>query len=187
MGLLSMLNIARHAALVTGAAALVLAGCGSGQAPATGPQVLLVGTYKGMSGQYTTIQSAVDAANPGDWILVAPGDYHETNDLDHPPTSEMASAGAFGGVLVTKAQLHIRGMDRNATIIDGDKPGSSTPCDPAPGYQSYGSPDAKGDPIGRNGIVAYQADDVYIENLTVCNFLGGSASAGYEIWWDGGE
>ncbi len=183
-----MSNIARRATLVTGAAALVLAGCGSDQTPATsGPQVLLVGTYKGTSGQYTTIQSAVDAANPGDWILVAPGDYHETNDLDHPPTAEMASAGAFGGVLITKAGLHVRGMDRNTTIIDGDKPGSSTPCDPAAEYQSFGSPDAMGDPIGRNGIVAYQADNVYIENLTVCNFLGGSASSGFEIWWDGGE
>ncbi len=177
-----MLNIARHATLVTGAAALVLAGCGSNQTPApSGPQVLLVGTYDGTTGQYTTIQSAVDAANPGDWILVAPGDYHETADLDNPPTPALASAGAFGGVLITKAQVHIRGMDRNTTIIDGDTPGSSTPCDPAAEYQSFGSLDANGDPIGRNGIVAYQADNVYIENLTVCNFLGGSASSGFEI------
>lgn len=186
-----MPNLARHATLVLSSAALALAGCGSNKMPQmpdmSGPRVLLVGTYKGMSGQYTTIQSAVDAANPGDWILVGPGDYHETADLDHPPTPELASAGAFGGVLITKARLHIRGMDRNTTIIDGDKPGSSMPCDPAPKYQSFGSPDAKGDPIGRNGIVAYQADDVHIENLTACNFLGGSASAGYEIWWDGGD
>ena len=186
-----MLNIMRHAAFltgVTGAAALVLAGCGSDQTTVTsGPQVLLVGTYEGMSGEYTTIQSAVDAANPGDWILVAPGDYHETADLDKPPTAELASAGGFGGVLVTKARLHIRGIDRNTTIVDGDKPGAPTPCDPAAEYQTFGSPDAKGNPIGRNGIVAYQADDVYIENLTVCNFLAGSGSSGNEIWWDGGE
>ena len=44
------------------------------------PAVLLVGTYHGKAGQYTTIQAAVDAAQPGDWILVAPGDYHETDD-----------------------------------------------------------------------------------------------------------
>ncbi len=180
-----MLNIARHGTLVAGAVALLLAGCGSGQT--SGPQVLLVGSYNGISGQYTTIQSAVDAAKPGDWILVAPGDYHETDDLDHPPTPEMASAGGFGGVLITKAGLHVRGMDRNTTILDGDKPGSSTPCDPAAEYQSFGSSDAMGNPIGRNGIVAYQADGVSIENLTVCNFLGGSASSGFEIWWDGGE
>ncbi len=34
-----------------------------------------------IAGQYSTIQAAVDAAKPGDWILVAPGDYHETDDL----------------------------------------------------------------------------------------------------------
>jgi hypothetical protein len=187
MIVMSMLNITRHATLLTGAAALVLACSSSQPPPPSGPRVLLVGTYRGISGQYTKIQSAVDAAAPGDWILVAPGDYHETNDLDHPPTPEMASAGGFGGVLITKARLHVRGMDRNTTIIDGDKPGSSTPCDSGPEYQNFGSPDTKGDPIGRNGIVAYQADDVSIENLTACNFLGGAASAGYEIWWDGGE
>jgi Right handed beta helix region len=101
----------------------------------------------------------------------------------------MASSGGFGGVLITTAGLHVRGMDRNATVIDGDTPGSSTPCDPAAQYQSFGSTDASGNPIGRNGIVAYQADNVSIENVTVCNFLAGSASSssGFEIWWDGGE
>ena len=147
----------------------------------------LVGTYKGMKGQYTTIQAAVDAAKPGDWILVAPGDYHENDDLEHPPTSDMAKWGGFGGVLITGRGLHVRGMDRNATVIDGDKPGSSMPCDPAPAYQSYGSLDAMGNPIGRNGIVAYQADNVSVDNLTVCNFLAGSAPSGFEIWWDGGR
>ncbi len=167
------------------AAAFLMFGCHS--SATSGPHVLLVGTYKGTAGQYKTIQSAVDAASPGDWILVAPGVYHETADLDKPPTADMADAGAFGGVLITKAKVHVRGMDRNATIIDGDKPGSSTACDPSPALQNFGSLDANGSPIGRNGIVAYQADDVFIENLTVCNFLGGSASSGYEVWWDGGE
>lgn len=182
-----MLNTARRALLVTGAAALVLSGCGSESSSKSGPQVLLVGTYKGSKGQYATIQSAVDAANPGDWILVAPGDYHETDDLDHPPLQTTWDSGAFGGVLITKAGLHVRGMDRNTTIIDGDKAGAPKPCDPAPEYQSYGTTNAQGEPLGRNGIVAYKADNVSIENLTVCNFLGGAGSAGYQIWWDGGE
>jgi hypothetical protein len=183
-----MLSNTRHATLVTGAAALVLVGCHSTQTPpSSGPQVLLVGTFKGMTGQYTKIQAAVDAAKPGDWILVGPGDYHETADLDHPPTPTLASSGGFGGVLITKAQLHIRGMDRNATIIDGDMSGSATPCDSAAALQTFGSLDAKGNPIGRNGIVAYQADNVSIENLTVCNFMGGSAPSGNQIWWNGGE
>ena len=41
------------------------------------PRVLRVGTFNGISGQFRTIQAAVNAANPGDWILVGPGDYHE--------------------------------------------------------------------------------------------------------------
>ena len=171
--------------LVAGASALVLAGCGA--KPNYNPNVLLVGTYHGVKGQYATIQAAVNAAKPGNWILIAPGDYHEDDDLKHPPTQAMADAGGFGGVLITTPRLHIRGMDRNTTYIDGDKLGSSTPCDPAAKYQSYGAKDAKGQPLGRNGIVAYKADDVWIENLTVCNFLGGAGSSGYEVWWDGGE
>ena len=49
-------------------------------------RVLLVGTFHGKAGQYKTIQAAVDAARSGDWILVAPGDYHETADETTPPT-----------------------------------------------------------------------------------------------------
>ncbi len=65
----------RRAALgATVLTALVLAGCSSGS---SGPAVLLVGTFHGTAGQYSSIQAAVDAAQPGDWILIAPGDYHE--------------------------------------------------------------------------------------------------------------
>src|SRR4051794_14087116 len=43
------------------------------------PSVLLVGTYNGKAGQFSTIQEAVDAAKPGDWILIGPGDYKQTS------------------------------------------------------------------------------------------------------------
>jgi hypothetical protein len=51
---------------------------------ATTPRVLRVGTLNGSVGDYATIQDAVDAAEPGDWILIAPGDYHERGDYTHP-------------------------------------------------------------------------------------------------------
>ena len=64
-------------------AAGMLAACGASptsSSASSGGQVLLVGTFHGHAGGYKTIQSAVDAARPGDWILVAPGDYHEAAD-----------------------------------------------------------------------------------------------------------
>ena len=70
--------------------------------------------------QFDSIQAAVDAARPGDWILIAPGDYHERGDYTtHKPTDE---AGA--GVLITTPNIHLRGLDRNGVVVDGTKPGS---------------------------------------------------------------
>ncbi len=147
--------------------------------------VLLVGTLNGVHGQYSTIQAAVDAAKPGDWILVAPGDYHETDDLTHPPTDAQASLGEIGGVLVTTPDIHIIGMDRNTTIVDGTKPGSPA-CSSNPNDQELGALGSNGKPLGRNGILVYKANDVWVENLTVCNYLAGQGN-GNEIWWDGGS
>ena len=35
--------------------------------------------------------------------------------------------------------------------------------------------------------MVWKANNVSIENLTACNFLGGSGDAGNEIWWNGGD
>ena len=51
--------------------------------------------------QYYTVQDAVDAAAPGDMVLVAPGVYNEAVD-------------------VTTDGITIRGLDRNETILDGE-------------------------------------------------------------------
>ncbi len=50
---------------------------------------------------YPTIQAAVDAAQPGDLVLIAPGVYHEA-------------------VRVHTSDITIRGEDRNTTILDGE-------------------------------------------------------------------
>jgi hypothetical protein len=52
-------------------------------------------------GDHPTIQAAVDAANPGDLILIAPGVYHEA-------------------VNVITDNITIRGLDRNEVILDGE-------------------------------------------------------------------
>ena len=115
---------------------------------------------------------------------MAPGDYHETNDLSHPPLAD--DHGRFAGVLVTTPNLHIRGMDRSSVIIDGTNQHASGACSSNPPDQNFGTTNSSGQPIGRNGIVVWKANNVSIENLTACNFLGGSGDAGNEIWWNGG-
>ena len=59
------------------------------------------GVTRAVPGRYPTIQAAVDAAAPGDLILVDSGTYREE-------------------VTVTTPSLTIRGVDRNAVIIDGE-------------------------------------------------------------------
>jgi plastocyanin len=49
---------------------------------------------------FASIQSAVDAAKPGDTVLVSAGTYHES-------------------VIVTTSHLTIRGEDRNRVVLDG--------------------------------------------------------------------
>ncbi len=177
----------RTAAAALLLAAGVLAGCSSSSSSTTTTSpsgaVLLVGTFHGHAGKYATIQAAVNAAHPGDWILVAPGDYHEQADLQG--NAPDPSAGDFGGVLITKNNLHLRGMNRSTVVVDGTKPGAS-PCSADPTQQQFGITSG-GKAQGRNGIVVWKADNVSIQNLTACNFLSGAGSAGNEIWWNGGD
>jgi hypothetical protein len=142
--------------------------------------VLRVGTYHGIRGQYRSIQSAVDAAHAGDWILIAPGDYKTTST--RAPTG---TADSPAPVLITTAGLHLRGMNRKTVVVDGTKPGSRQ-CSNVPSAQNLGPASANG-PLGLNGIMVYKANKVSVENLTACNFLGGSGTSGNEIWWNGGD
>lgn len=151
-------------------------------APAASARVLRVGTYHGVKGQYRSIQAAVNAAKPGDWILVGPGDYKTT--------SSKAPAGASdrpSGVLITKARLRVRGMNRNTVIVDGTKPGSAA-CSRKDSAQNFGpdNPDGSGR-MGLNGVMVWKADNVWVQNLTACNFLGGTGTSGNAIWWNGGD
>jgi plastocyanin len=65
------------------------------------PVATATGVTRHVPKDYPTIQAAVDAANPGDLVLVEPGVYREE-------------------VTVTTPSLVIRGTDRNAVIIDGE-------------------------------------------------------------------
>jgi hypothetical protein len=144
-------------------------------APASGTtvRVLRVGTWKGIAGTYHSIQAAVDAANPGDWVLVGPGDWKEVGDFT---THKPASGEPGWGVTIDKTGLHLRGMDRNTVVVDGTKAGTPK-CSSQRADQNFGGSG------GRSGIVIDKVDGTYVENLTVCNFLG----EGNQIWWNGGD
>lgn len=161
---------------VSGVAAAAPAGsAGHGQKP----RVLTVGTFEGKRGEFRSIQAAVDAASPGDWIVIAPGDYKERGDYTtHPP--EWAPAA---GVYIDKPDLHLLGLSRGGVIVDGTK--SGPPCSASPADQDHGPAGPSG-PWGRNGIEVFEASGVTIQNLTVCNFLSGQPGSGNQIWWNGG-
>src|SRR6185312_2371423 len=67
----------------------------------------------------------------------------------------------------------------------GTKPGSAQ-CSSAASAQQFGAKDSDGKAAGRNGILVWKANNVTVENLTVCNFLGGNDESGNEVWWNGG-
>jgi hypothetical protein len=146
--------------------------------------VLRVGSYHGIPGPYRSIQAAVNAAHPGDWILVGPGDYHETADEVGPPVNP--GQGQMGGVYINKSGITLRGMNRNSVIVDGTNRGAPA-CSKAPADQNYGAVGSDGLPVGRNGILIWKANNVTVDNLTVCNFMAGTGASGNQVWWNGGD
>jgi hypothetical protein len=142
-------------------------------ASAATPRVLRVGTWHGVPGTFGSVQSAVDAAHPGDWVLVGPGDWKERGDFS---THKPVKGKAGWGVTIATPGLHVRGMDRNSVVVDGTKRGTPK-CSAARADQEFGGSG------GRSGIVVDKVDGTYVENLTVCNFLG----QGNQIWWNGGD
>lgn len=168
------------AAGMTVAIALVAPGIG---ARAQSPAVRLVGPSGTAGAQYTSIQAAVNAAQPGDWVLIAPGVYHEKGTG--------ASTTRSADVLVTTPGIHIRGMNRDTVIIDGTNlsaaqpsgtlPVGSPACSADPAVQDFGPKDSSGNAHVRQGLEVYKVSGVSIENLSVCNSLDN------QIWWNNGD
>jgi hypothetical protein len=113
----------------------------------------------------TTIQTAINAADPGDWIL-EPGVYHEKSN-------------ATAGVMITAPGLHLRGLDRNLVVVDGFNGDSTAPCLNDPALQDF---------TARNGIEVTGTSGVSVENMTVCEYLSDAdGSIGNQIWFNGGD
>jgi hypothetical protein len=86
----------RHALV----AAFALALLGAATSDASAGTARVVSKTKSGPNIYSTIQGAVNASSPSDWVLIEPGKYDES-------------------VLVETSGLHIRGMNRNTVIVDG--------------------------------------------------------------------
>jgi Periplasmic copper-binding protein (NosD) len=177
---------AAASAIIPGVALAAAVGLGCLGAPgvrAQSPQVLLVGPSGTAGAQFTSIQAAVNQAQPGDWVLVAPGVYHEKG------TGQSTTRSA--DVLITTPGIHLRGMNRDTVIVDGTNlsaaqpsgtlPAGSAACSSDIAVQDFGPKDSSGTPHVREGVEAYKASGVSIENLSVCNSLDN------EIWWNNGD
>src|SRR6202007_331584 len=117
-------------------------------APVAAARGLLLGSYHGIRGQYSSTQAAVNAAKPGDWILVGPGDYKTTSSA-----APSGRSNTPAGILITKPHVYVRGMNRNTVIVDGTKSGPA--CSRAKGDQNFG-PQGKGGAQGLNGIMVWK-------------------------------
>src|SRR5260370_26764768 len=145
---------------------LGLSGVATAAPPRGGPKprVWTVGTWHGKRGLFRSIQAAVDAAAPGDWIVIAPGDYKERGDYTtHRPVTAPAA-----GVWIDKPDLHLLGLSRGGVIVDGTK--SGPPCSASPSDQDRGPLGPQG-PGRRTGIELHDASSVHIPNLPDRNYL----------------
>lgn len=93
--------------VVVATTAMIVGGIGVGVGTRAGAEVAAAaptssgGATISVPADHATIQEAVDAAAPGDLVLVSPGVYHETVD-------------------VQTDNLTIRGLDRNEVVLDGE-------------------------------------------------------------------
>jgi hypothetical protein len=147
-----------------------------------GTLVLRVGSFNGQQGQCATIQEAVNAVEPGGWILIGPGDYKQSEY--QPILGAYGDDKAGADILITTPNIHVRGMDRNTVVIDGTKPGTPE-CSSKESDQNLGPAEGGGGFLGNNGVVVYKANGVWLQNFSACNFLGAN-SGGDAIWFDGG-
>ena len=90
-------KLSRTGTAVVAVAVLLLA---LGAAASASARVLTVTQRHVSYPHYTSIQAAVNAAHPGDWILIDRGVY-------------------VGPVRISTPGLHLRGIDRDGVIIDG--------------------------------------------------------------------
>jgi parallel beta-helix repeat protein len=110
----------------------------------------------GQGQTYTTIQSAIDAANSGDVISVAEGTY-------------------FENPVIKMNDISIIGKNKEKTIIDGNKTGSVIKIDQASNVKVSGFTVQNSGGSGQTdaGITLYRANNNFIANVNSVNNVVG--------------
>jgi plastocyanin len=136
------------------------------------------GVTRRVPGQHATIQEAVDAAAPGDLVLVGPGVYREEVKVDTP-------------------SLVLRGTDRNRVVIDGEFERANAVSVTADGVavENLTVRNARLNGVFWTGVTGYRAsavtsvnNEVYgiyafdsVDGLFEDSWASGSADAGFYI------
>ena len=152
-----------------------------------GPAVLLVGTYHGKAGQYRSIQAAVDAA------AARRLDPRRAGRLPRDDDAHVTSADAAGhGRPRRRGRAHRRictsaGMNRDTRHRRRHQGRRVRPRAAPLRSTRTSARSSTARPRVATGSSCGRPNDVSIENLTACNFLGGAGDSGNEIWWNGGD
>src|SRR5262249_37819299 len=121
---------------------------------------------------FSTVQGAVNAANPGDWVLIWPGVYHEKS-------TKWPTAGGW----IQKPGLRVRGLDRDGGILDGSTRTAAPARRSAPRPPLWATRGA----AALAASVAGRAGGAPVQTLPVCDYLAGTDGQGNEIWGTGGD
>ena len=145
-------------------------------------KVLRVGSYHGIRGQYSSIQAAVKAAKPGDWILIGPGDYKTKPSAIRTPKGAHGLPGRGpdhqGQPAPPRHEPQLGDRRRDQARVGGlqlKRQGAELRAQGRPERWHELREQHDERPSGVNGLMVYKAANVSVQNLTVCNFLGGIA------------
>jgi plastocyanin len=149
--------------------------------PDTEPQPAVAeasGTVRRVPRDHRSIQAAVDAADPGDLVLIDPGVYREQVKVDTP-------------------SLVLRGTDRNTVVIDGEftRPNAISITADGVAVENLTVRNARLNGVFWTGVTGYRAssvtavnNEVYgiyafdsVDGLLEDSYASGSADAGFYI------